>query len=57
MILTSSYLEEFQQFKIAPYLPPSLSSLDCSGLLDSSLVSAPRGALVGYPGSGNSWIR
>ena len=25
--------------------------------MDSSLVTAPRVALVGYPGSGNSWIR
>ena len=51
------FLEEFQEYKIAPNLPASISSVDCSGLLDSSLVSAPRVALVGYPGSGNSWIR
>ena len=45
------------EYNISPHLPPTLEHLNCSGLLDSSLVSSPRTALVGYPGSGNSWVR
>jgi len=49
--------DELYKHKIEPNLPRG-TSLNCSHILDNApLRAAPRRGLVGFPGSGNSWIR
>merc|ERR1712098_244150 len=49
--------EELYEYKIEPNLPRGVT-LNCSNILDNQpLRGSPRRGLVGFPGSGSSWIR
>jgi hypothetical protein len=49
--------DELYEYNIQPNLPSGVQ-LNCSNILNSDpTLKAPRRAFVGFPGSGNSWIR